>query len=81
MLSVFLVITMFKLFRTLCLLLGFWIATLLLSGAGVSFTHGYAAPKNLSHFVVSLVVVGAILLWIHKLLRFFFAEKFEKKPR
>lgn len=52
---------MFKLFRTLCLLLGFWIATLLLSGAGVSFTHGYAAPKNLSHFVVSLVVVGAIL--------------------
>ena len=27
---------MFKLFRTLCLLLGFWIATLLLSGAGVS---------------------------------------------
>lgn len=54
---------MFKLFRTLCLLLGFWIATLLLSGAGVSFTHGYAAPKNLSHFVVSLVVVGAILLW------------------
>lgn len=62
---------MFKLFRTLCLLLGFWIATLLLSGAGVSFTHGYAAPKNLSHFVVSLVVVGAILLWTHKLLRFF----------
>ncbi|MGK8843172.1 hypothetical protein ACRS8K_06875 [Serratia marcescens] len=54
---------MFKLFRTLCLLLGFWIATLLLSGAGVSFTHGYAAPKNLSHFVVSLVVVCAILLW------------------
>ncbi|MGP1300110.1 hypothetical protein [Serratia sp. CY29653] len=45
------------------------------------FTHGYAAPKNLSHFVVSLVVVGAILLWTHKLLRFFFAEKFEKKPR
>ncbi|WP_226873068.1 hypothetical protein [Serratia marcescens] len=41
----------------------------------------YAAPKNLSHFVVSLVVVGAILLWTHKLLRFFFAEKFEKKPR
>ncbi|HGM5269592.1 hypothetical protein [Serratia nevei] len=72
---------MFKLFRTLCLLLGFWIATLLLSGAGVSFTHGYAAPKNLSHFVVSLVVVGAILLWTHKLLRFFFTEKFEKKPR
>ncbi|SVK51920.1 Uncharacterised protein [Acinetobacter baumannii] len=53
----------------------------MLSGAGVSFTHGYAAPKNLSHFVVSLVVVGAILLWTHKLLRFFFAEKSEKKPR
>lgn len=74
-------IAMFKLFRTLCLLLGFWIATLLLSGAGVAFTHGYAAPKELSHLLVSLVVVGAILLWTHKLLRFFFAERFEKKMR
>lgn len=72
---------MFKLFRTLCLLLGFWIATMLLSGAGVAFTHGYAAPKNLSHFAVPLVVIGAILQWINTLLRLFFAEKSEKESR
>ncbi|CAI1525645.1 Uncharacterised protein [Serratia ficaria] len=72
---------MFQLFRALCYLMGFLIATSLLSGAHVAFPQAYAAPRNLSNFVITLVFIGSIIRMIHMLLKFYFVDKFNRKDK
>jgi len=48
-------------FRSFSTIVGIIVAASLLSGAGVAFTTFYAAPKNLSVFVITIIFVLAIV--------------------
>ena len=69
--------SMFQLFRAFCYLAGLLAATSLLSGASVAFTQAYAAPKNLSVLLISMIVIGSIVRMIHLFLKFYFEERFK----
>ncbi|MES4615332.1 MAG: hypothetical protein ACTH8P_03605 [Ewingella sp.] len=69
---------MYQLIRAVFVFIGFTLATCFLGGAGVTFTHGYNAPRELSIIIVTVVFLGCFILAANFLVKYLFAEKFKK---
>ncbi|MFC3949492.1 hypothetical protein [Serratia entomophila] len=66
-------------FRSFSTMAGIIVAASLLSGAGVAFTTFYAAPKNLSVFVITIIFVLAIVKLFDMAIKFCFPDASKKK--
>lgn len=64
--------------RPVAILLGILCAASLLSGAGVAFTDWYAAPKNLSVFLLIISSMCSMVMVCERIFLFLF-PKFKNK--
>ncbi|CAI0702955.1 Uncharacterised protein [Serratia ficaria] len=64
-----------KTYKIVAIIIGLFLSSFLLAGAGVSNDYLYSAPENLSKFIVSIWFSISIILTVYKLLYYLFEQQ------